>query len=171
MGDEKRMDHEYFMRKALKEAQKALLSNEFPVGCVVVEKGRIIATGSRTGTAGRTANEVDHAEMAALRELEGLGYDPSATTLYATMEPCLMCFGALLIHRIGQVVYAYEDVMGGGTGCARNKMPALYKNSEISIISKVLREESLALFKAFFSDPENRYWQNSLLADYTLSQP
>ena len=86
------------------------------------------------------------------------------------MEPCLMCFGAILIHGIGQVVYAYEDAMGGGTGCTLAKMPVLYRDSKISIVSNVLRKESLALFKAFFSDPKNTYWQNSLLADYTLSQ-
>jgi len=165
------MNHEFFMHKALQEAQKALLSNEFPVGCVVVSDHRIIATGARMGTAGPGANELDHAEMVALRKLEALDQDrdPSEMTLYATMEPCLMCFGAILIHRIGRVVYAYEDVMGGGTGCALEEMSALYKNSKISIISNVLRKESLALFTAFFSDPQNTYWQNSLLAEYTLS--
>ena len=163
-------DHEFFMRKALKAAEKALLSNEFPVGCVVVSEDNIIATGSRRGTAGPDANELDHAEMVALRKLEGLNRNPSAMTLYSTMEPCLMCFGAILIHGIGQVVYAYEDAMGGGTGCTLAKMPALYRDSNISIVSNVLRTESLELFKAFFSAPENTYWQNSLLADYTLSQ-
>lgn len=164
--------HKFFMQKALQEAQKALLSNEFPVGCVVVSDDRIVATGSRTGTAGLGANELDHAEMVALKKLEALNQDRdlSEMTLYATMEPCLMCFGAILLHRIGHVVYAYEDVMGGGTGCALKEMPALYKDSEISIISNVLRKESLELFKAFFSNPNNRYWQNSLLAEYTLSQ-
>ena len=166
------MDHDFFMGKALQEAQKALLSNEFPVGCVVVCDNRIIATGSRVGTAGPTANELDHAEMVALRQLNELnhGQDPSGMTLYATMEPCLMCFGAILINRIGKIVYAYEDIMGGGTACAIAAMPALYKNSKISIISNVLRKESLELFNAFFSDPKNTYWQKSLLAEYTLSQ-
>jgi tRNA(adenine34) deaminase len=164
------MNHEFFMREALKEAEKALLSNEFPVGCVVVNEDNIIATGSRMGTAGPAANELDHAEIVALGKLETLNRNPSAMTLYTTMEPCLMCFGAILIHGIGQVVYAYEDAMGGGTGCTLATMPALYRNSKISIVSNVLRKESLALFKAFFSDPENTYWQNSLLADYTLSQ-
>lgn len=166
------MEHDFFMGKALQEAQKALLSNEFPVGCVVVNDNRIIATGSRVGTAGPTTNELDHAEMVALRQLNEPSHDqdPSGMTLYATMEPCLMCFGAILINRIGRIVYAYEDVMGGGTTCVVAAMPALYKNSKISIISNVLRKESLGLFKTFFSNPENRYWRNSQLADYTLAQ-
>ena len=164
------MDHEFFMRQALQEAQKALLSNEFPVGCVVVSEDTVIATGSRKGTAGQAFNELDHAEMVALRQLEALNRDPSGMTLYTTLEPCLMCFGALLIHGIGQVVYAYEDAMGGGTGCALARMPALYKDSKISIISNVLRRESLQLFKDFFTNPACTYWQNSLLSEYTLSQ-
>lgn len=164
------MDHEFFMRKALQEAQKALLSNEFPVGCVVVSEGNILAKGARKGTAGPFAGELDHAEIVALRKLKALNRNPSGMTLYTTMEPCLMCFGAILIHGIGQVVYAYEDIMGGGTGCALSKMPALYKNSKTVIISNVLRKESIALFKRFFADPENTYWRNSLLAEYTLSQ-
>lgn len=162
--------HEFFMRQALQEAQKALLSNEFPVGCVVVSDDRIIATGSRMNTAGRQANELDHAEMVALRKLEAADRDFSGMTIYATMEPCLMCFGAILINGIGRVVYAYEDAMGGGTACALTGMPSLYKNSNISIISNVLRQESLDLFKAFFSDPQNTYWRGSPLAEYTLSQ-
>jgi tRNA(adenine34) deaminase len=122
------------------------------------------------GTTGPGTNELDHAEIMALRKLEGLHSDPSKMTLYATMEPCLMCFGAILIHRIGEVVYAYEDVMGGGTGCALTKMPALYRDGNIAIISNVLREKSLGLFKEFFSNPENSYWKGSLLAEYTLKQ-
>ena len=164
------MDHDFFMREALKEAEKALLSNEFPVGCVVVSEGSIIATGSRTGTKGLVANELDHAEIVALRNLETSDRHPSGMTLYTTMEPCLMCLGAIVIHGIGQIVYAYEDAMGGGTSCTLAELPALYRNSKISIISDVLRKESLALFKAFFSNPDNRYWQNSLLAEYTLAQ-
>jgi tRNA(adenine34) deaminase len=162
--------HEFFMRQALQEAQKALLSNEFPVGCVVVRDDRIIATGSRMNTAGREANELDHAEMVALRKLDAAERDVSGLTVYTTMEPCLMCFGAILINRIGRIVYAYEDVMGGGTACTLTGMPAIYKNSNMSMISNVLRQESLDLFKAFFKDPQNTYWRGSLLAEYTLSQ-
>ena len=69
------MNHDFFMGKALQEAQKALLSNEFPVGCVVVSDNRVIAAGSRVGTAGPTANELGHAEMVALRQLNELNHD------------------------------------------------------------------------------------------------
>jgi len=160
------------MKAALKEAEKALLSGEFPVGCVVVYKNRIVATGSRSDTTGRTANEINHAEMVALGRLSGLNesLDSRSMTLYSTMEPCLMCFGAILINGIGKIVYAYEDIMGGGTKCDLNRLPQLYSDRNISIISHVLRKESLSLFQIFFSNPENLYWKGSLLAEYTLRQ-
>jgi len=164
--------HEYFMREALKEAQNALSCGEFPVGCVVVNDNRIIATGSRSGTAEGSTNEIDHAEMVALGRLDSLKkpLNRDGITIYSTMEPCLMCFGAILIHGIGNIVYAYEDVMGGGTCCDIGRLPQLYRNSKIRIVSNVLRNESLDLFKKFFSDPENEYWKGSLLAKYTLDQ-
>jgi len=160
------------MRHALKEAQKALLSGEFPVGCVVVSGNRLIAAGSRVGTTGRIASELDHAEMVALRQLDALNeeIDPGGMTVYSTMEPCLMCFGAILINRIQKIVYAYEDVMGGATNCALAALPQLYQKNKISIISNVLREESLDLFKRFFSNPKNSYWKGSRLSEYTLEQ-
>ncbi|MCG6909659.1 MAG: nucleoside deaminase [Deltaproteobacteria bacterium] len=166
------MQHEFFMQAALKEAEKALLSGEFPVGCVVVSDGRIIAKGSRSGTAGPSANELDHAEIVALRQVDGLkgAPDPCTMTIYSTMEPCLMCFGAILINGIERIVYAYEDVMGGGTRCPLDAMPRIYSNKNISIVSNILRNESLDLFKTFFSNTDNTYWRGSLLAEYTLAQ-
>ena len=165
------MNHEYFMKKTIEQAQIALDKKEFPVGCVLVYKNKIIATGIRKGTANGFAGETDHAEMVALRSLESLALDVNREEiiLYCTMEPCLMCFAAILLSNIGTIVYAYEDVMGGGTGCNRNLLAPLYRR-EIKIIPNIMRKQSLALFKAFFSNIENRYWQGSLLADYTLEQ-
>lgn len=164
------MDYEYFMERALDQAENALSENEFPVGCVLVYQNRIIATGSRKGTSGRSVNEVDHAEIVALRNLSHLteDIDRNKISLFCTMEPCLMCFGAILLSGIGEIVYAYEDVMGGGTGCDLKKLPPLYRNREVPIVPNILREKSLGLFRAFFADPRNRYWKGSLLAKYTL---
>ena len=71
------MNHEMFMEEALRQAQTALGQGEFPVGCVIVGGGRILAAGARTGTAGGGCNETDHAEMVALRRLEGGPSSPS----------------------------------------------------------------------------------------------
>jgi tRNA(adenine34) deaminase len=166
------MDDSFFMRKALGLARIALADGEFPVSCVLVHEKKEILTGTRVGTARGACNEIDHAEMIALRRLDALGRkpDPAGLTLYCTMEPCLMCFGALLIHGIGRIVYAYEDVMGGGTGCALASLPPLYRNRPIEIVPHVLRSESLRLFRAFFANPQNDYWRGSFLSEYTLRQ-
>ncbi len=163
-------DNDHFMRKALEEAEKALSRGDFPVGCVLVHQRRVIVTSSRMGTASGSANELDHAEMLALRKLDGLPglMDRRQIRLFCTMEPCLMCFAAILLSGIGEIVYAYEDVMGGGTRINLKELAPLYRERQIAIVPGILREQSLALFKTFFQNPENHYWRGSPLASYTL---
>lgn len=167
------IDHSHYMLMALDLARTALARDEFPVGCVMEYKGRIIAQGSRQGTCKKIPSELDHAEILALRELEALteAIDHRQITVYATLEPCLMCYGALLISGIGNIVYAYEDAMGGATACDRSRLPDLYKNNGVEIIAGVCRQESLTLFKDYFARPGMDYWRGSLLAEYTLAQP
>jgi len=160
------------MAAALEQAQEALQAGEFPVGCVLVHQYKVVASGRRQGTAYGGRNETDHAEIMALKsfyELEDAP-DPGEMSAFCTMEPCLMCFGALLIAGIGEIVYAYEDVMGGGTHCDLSQLPALYRDNPASIIPGIMRAESLALFKTFFRNSENDYWKESRLAAYTLAQ-
>lgn len=158
------------MREALCEAERALGEGNFPVGCVVVSGGRVVATGRRRGTEAGPGNELDHAEVTALRALLGSGGLPEGAeaTLYCTMEPCLMCFGAILLSGVSRVVWAYEDAMGGGTSCDLASVGPLYRGAGVAICGRVLRRESLALFKTFFADPGNGYWKGSLLERYTL---
>jgi tRNA(adenine34) deaminase len=166
------MDDQYFMAKALEQAGQALAGGEFPVGCVLVYRGKILASGTRKGTVGESCNEIDHAEMVALRRMteNENQLDPGRITAFSTMEPCLMCYAALIISGIGRIVYAYEDVMGGGTGCNLSHLNPLYKNSTVKVVPSVLRSASLRLFKTYFADPANHYLKQSLLAQYTLSQ-
>jgi len=164
------MDHEYYMKIALKEAKLALAAGEFPVGCVLVYQDKVLVTGARRFSTGSKRNEIDHAEIVALRRLSELGdaIDPSRITAFSTMEPCLMCYSALILAGIGSIVYAYEDVMGGGTGCDLSRLTPLYRNSSSKVVPGILRAESLKLFKDFFSAPVNDYLKHSLLAEYTL---
>jgi len=166
------MDHAYFMEKALDQARKALNRHEFPVGCVIVYENEIIATGYRSCTKQNNLNETDHAEMVALRRLASLNIKPKGKglILYCTLEPCLMCFGAIYLSNVSKIVYAYEDIMGGGTKCEMSSLPPLYNNREILIVPHVLRTKSLSFFKKFFNDSENRYLSKSMLAIYTLNQ-
>ena len=166
------MDHEQFMRYALIEADRAKAAGEFPVGCVLVHRDRVVVAASRQASRTNQRNELDHAEMVALRRLNRRAekIPPEQLTLYTTMEPCLMCFAALMLAGIGTIVYAYEDVMGGGTACDANHLPPLYSRRRPRIIAGILRLESLERFKTFFAEPQNDYWRDSLLASYTLSQ-
>ena len=165
-------DDKHFMSIALDQARKALEDGEFPVGCVIVQGDTPLVNGNRLGTASSTPNEIDHAEMVAIGRLTRMNppADRNGISIYCTMEPCLMCFGALLINGISRIVYAYEDAMGGGTGCELNQLPPLYRHQTVEIIPHIMRRESLALFKTFFSDPRKDYWRDSYLARYTLAQ-
>ncbi|MFH1020650.1 MAG: nucleoside deaminase [Pseudomonadota bacterium] len=169
------MPHETFMRLALQQAEQALAGNEFPVGAVIVAGDEPVAMGRRKNSQSETANELDHAEIVALRDLLARQPDIARDTLtvYSTMEPCLMCYSTLLLNGIRTFVYAYEDAMGGGTGLQLAQLTPLYRGMEpeVRILPHVLRRESLALFKIFFTSRENNYWQGSLLAEYTLAQP
>ncbi|MFZ0242526.1 MAG: nucleoside deaminase [Desulfobacterales bacterium] len=166
------MDYAHFMTAALEQAEAAYHAGEFPVGCVLVHEDRILASGRRTGTAAEGINEVDHAEMVALRRLVAVGRDvaPDEIVLFSTLEPCLMCYGAIILSGIRTIVFAFEDVMGGGTSCDLARLNPLYRNAAISIVPHVRRGPSVKLLQAFFADPKNGYWKNSLLARFTLSQ-
>ena len=165
------MDYRYYMKKALDQAKHALAQGEFPVGCVMVYQDQILVNGSRKNTTGDAINEIDHAEMVVLRRLTEVkdNIDPGKITVFCTMEPCLMCYSALILAGIREIVFAYEDVMGGGTGCDLSRLKPLYKNSSISVVPGVMRSESLKIFKTYFSNPANHYWEKSLLAEHTLA--
>jgi tRNA(adenine34) deaminase len=161
-------EDEVFMAMALDLAAAALAKGEFPVGCVLVAGGSVIAAGQRQASRGQDANELDHAEMVALRQMYQQTTARSGLWAYCTLEPCLMCFGALLLAQVSRIVYAYEDVMGGAAGRSRRDFAPLYSGHPVTIVAGVLRDRSLRLFKMFFRDPCNVYWQQSLLARYTL---
>jgi len=164
--------HEYYMKIALEQAQKAMDNGEFPVGCILVHNNTIVGQGRREHSLNNDTNELDHAEIIALRDLNSHcpDLDPGRITVYTTLEPCLMCYGALLINQISTIVYAYEDAMGGGINLPLAHLTPLYRNMDVSIFPYVLRQESLELFKAFFNSPACSYLHNTYLAEYTLAQ-
>src|SRR5216110_2352687 len=132
---------EYFMREALRMAQKAYDANEVPVGAVVVRKGKIIA---------RAYNQVEllknataHAEMLALTQAEAAVGDWRLIDcdLYVTKEPCAMCAGALVHTRIRRVIFGCADPRSGAAGSLMNLLqhPALNHHSEI--VSGIQQQE------------------------------
>ncbi len=172
--------HEYFMQQALMQAEDALQQGEFPVGCVMAVGDELLVTGSRqnSGGSGRKScvNELDHAEIIALHRLYDVvqqkrrQFDFADITVYSTMEPCLMCYSTLLVNGICRIVYAYEDAMGGGTNMPLTSLAPLYRDIPVKIVVGVMRQQSLALFKQFFSSSDGGYLQQSYLARYTLMQ-
>jgi tRNA(adenine34) deaminase len=167
-----KMDDAFYMRKALEEAEQALDMGEFPVGCVMVCDNSVLVTGARYHSTSHSHNELDHAEMLALRRLidSGTDVERERVILFSTLEPCLMCYSAVILNGIRQIVYAYEDVMGGGTNIDLKRLKPFYRDMRVSVKPHVLREESLVLFKKYFSDPKNTYLRGTLFAEYTLRQ-
>lgn len=166
------MSHEHYMQFALNQARTALANGEFPVGCILVSNDAVVAQGRRSHSRNKETNELDHAEITALRDLleKEPEIDRATIIAYSTMEPCLMCYATLILNGVTRIVYGYEDAMGGGTNLDLSQLPPLYRDMQVSITPHVLRTESLQLFKDFFSDPQNNYWQDSFLARYTLRQ-
>ena len=165
-------NHDIHMREALQEAKEALTAGEFPVGCVMVYEGKIISRGHRINSKAPQENELDHAEIVTLRKLfeQHPGADRSKITVYSTMEPCLMCYVTMLLNGIQKIVYGYEDIMGGGTNLDLQTLNPLYCEMSVEITPYILRRESLELFINFFNEPDNIYWKDSPLAQYTLAQ-
>jgi tRNA(adenine34) deaminase len=166
------MDDEFFMSQALEEAEQALRAGEFPVGCVMVYDNMVLVTGARHHSTRDHYNELDHAEMLALRRLVDLDseIDRERVILFSTLEPCLMCYSAVILNGIRQIVFAYEDVMGGGTKLDLKRLSPFYQDMDIRVKAQVLREKSVALFKEFFTDPKNSYLKETLLSQYTMKQ-
>ncbi len=165
-------EHEYYMGVAIEMARQALVEGEFPVGCVIVYDGKIVADGRRQNCKQDIGSELDHAEIIALRKFseKQIKVDLAKVTVYSSMEPCLMCFSTLLVNGITRFVYGYEDIMGGGTNLPLKMLSPLYRSLDISITAGVLRKESLELFQTFFSSPDCDYLKGTLLAEYTLQQ-
>lgn len=158
------------MALAVEEARQALAEGEFPVGCVMAEGERILARGRRRKSSGSRPSELDHAEILTLHSLldQHPGIDAAKVTVYSTLEPCLMCYATMLLSGIRRFVWAYEDVMGGGVNLPLASMHPLYQDMRVSLQGGVLRRASLALFQEYFRT--GTYWQDSLLARYTLEQ-
>lgn len=136
---------EHFMREALKEAQKAFYQDEIPVGAVVVSNNRIIA---RSHNLTETLNDVTaHAEMLAITAAANFlgGKYLEDCKLYVTLEPCIMCAGALFWSQISKVIYGASDEK---RGCHTSGKNLFHPKTEVR--GGVLAEECTTLLKDFF---------------------
>ena len=140
----------YFMHQALKEAEKAFFEKEVPVGAVLVCKNKIIAKGHNQVELLKDATA--HAEILALTAGSAALDDWRLTdaTLYCTLEPCLMCAGAMLSCRLKRLVWATEDLRLGVNGSWIDVFQKKHPFHQISITKNILKDESALLLKAFF---------------------
>jgi tRNA(adenine34) deaminase len=142
--------HELFMREALTLAREAEAHGEVPVGAVVVLNGEIIGRGFNSPIA--KSDPTAHAELIALREAcARLGnYRLEAATLYATLEPCVMCAGALVGARIERLVFGARDLRFGGVRSKFHLADSELLNHRVEIVEGVLAAECVELMKNFF---------------------
>ena len=143
------MTDEYFMMQAIKEAKKAYEDEEIPIGAVVVINDKVIARGHNMTE--RLSDPTAHAEMIALTSafnLLGSKYLPEAV-LYVTVEPCLMCAGALYWSKIGKVVYGAEDEKNGYKKTTGSNWPF---HTKTELIRGVLKDDCAQLMKDFFKN-------------------
>ena len=139
------------MQEALELARRAEANGEVPVGAVVVVDGRVCGRGSNSPI--RMNDPSAHAEILALREAAAQvqNYRLEAATLYATLEPCVMCAGALLAARVKRLVFGARDLRFGGVRSKFRLADSELLNHRVEVVEGVLAAESLELVKGFFS--------------------
>jgi tRNA(adenine34) deaminase len=142
---------EYFMRLALREADRALEHDDVPVGCVVVLDGEVIA-------AARNERELRgdptaHAEVLALREASTQigGWRLDGCALYVTLEPCAMCAGAIVLARLPRVVFGATDPKTGAAGSIFDVLSEPRLNHRPDVAAGLLAGDSADLLRAFFA--------------------
>jgi tRNA(adenine34) deaminase len=141
---------EDFMRLALDEARLAEAAGEVPIGAVVVVRGEVIARAFN-----RPISSMDptaHAEVAALREAAAVvgNYRLVEAVVYVTLEPCLMCVGAMVHARVRRVVFGAPEPKSGALGSTIDAMSSATLNHRFEVTAGVLDDECRAIMQAFF---------------------
>ena len=144
--------HEKYMKEALKQAQKAYLLGEVPIGCVIVYEGKIIGRGyNRRNT---DKNTLSHAEITAIRKASKKMGDwrLEGCTLYVTLEPCQMCSGAIVQARITEVVMGCMNPKAGCGGSILNILEMPQFNHQVKVTRGILGEECSRMLTTFFKE-------------------
>ena len=139
-----------YMFEALKEAELAKLEDEVPIGCVIVKDNQIIARAHNQREI--TNNPLGHAETLAIKKASEVLNDWQLVNcdLYVTIEPCIMCGGAIIQSRIRKVIYGAPDLKGGAFGSSINILDAQNINHRPEIVKGILEEECTKIIKDYF---------------------
>jgi tRNA(adenine34) deaminase len=142
---------EYFMRLALREAERALEHDDVPIGAVIVREGEVVAAAKNEREL--RGDPTAHAEVLALREASArLGtWRLLDTAIYVTLEPCAMCAGAIVLGRVPRVVYGAPDPKAGAAGSVLDVLDEPRLNHRPLVDRGLLAEESAELLRAFFA--------------------
>jgi tRNA(adenine34) deaminase len=145
-------DDSHWMGLALKEALKAADMGEAPVGAVIVSDGKIIGRGHNLRESKK--DPTAHAEMIAIRKAAKKtgGWRLSGATIYVTLEPCLMCMGAILLSRFDRIVYGCRDPKGGAAGSLYDLSCDDRLNHRLVLTTGVREEECSAILSGFFAE-------------------
>ena len=145
-------ENSFFMREALKEADKAASIGEVPVGAVVVRDGEIIGRGYNKTEA--TSLATCHAEMEAISQAAEFmeNWRLSGCSIYVSLEPCIMCAGAIVLSRMENLYYAASDPKFGGCGSIFDIPTERRLNHRVNVVGGILAEESAEKLKSFFRD-------------------
>lgn len=141
---------EKYMKAALKQAQKAYLLEEVPIGCVIVHEGKIIARGYNRRNTDKVT--LAHAEMIAIKKAsKKLGdWRLEGCTMYVTLEPCQMCAGAIVQARMDEVVIGCMNAKAGSAGSVINLLDMKAFNHQVKITKGVLEEACSSMLSRFF---------------------
>jgi tRNA(adenine34) deaminase len=143
---------EYFMRLALREAERALDHDDVPIGAVIVRAGEVLA--SATNERELRGDPTAHAEMLVLRAAsEKLGgWRLLDTVLYVTLEPCAMCAGAIVLARVPLVVFGTTDPKAGAAGSVLDVLAQPQLNHRPEVAGGLLAADAADLLRAFFAE-------------------
>ncbi len=153
---------EKYMKAAIREAKKAYALDEVPIGCVIVQNGKIIARGyNRRNT---DKNTLAHAEIAAIKKASKKTGDwrLEDCIMYVTLEPCQMCAGAIVQSRLGKVVIGSMNPKAGCAGSVINLLQMKQFNHQVEMETGVLEEECSTMLSAFFQELREKKKQAKL---------
>ena len=146
------LTHEYFMQMAIDQAYRAQEKDEVPVGAVLIDEDHRVVAMAHNETILRRDPSA-HAEILALRDAAGQirNYRLLATTLYVTVEPCIMCMGAIIHARVRQVVFGTPDPKWGAAGSLYDFSRDNRLNHRPEIVAGICAEQCRALMREFFA--------------------
>ena len=154
-----------FIHEALREGAKALARGDFPVGAVLVINGRVAAKTNNALLSKRTWG--DHAETRLLLDRsktirQARVKNPKVRIeLYTTLEPCLMCLGCAMLHRVDRVIFSCPDPRGGVSHMTRARLPSFYRDNWPSVRGGILKKNAYKMFLRFMSVQHTKQWKEN----------